>query len=49
MLQNKDYYRFNGSFTTPPCTEGVKWMVLKKPMSVSKAQVEQFMKSHETY
>ncbi len=44
MPKEKDYYRFNGSFTTPPCTEGVKWLVLKQPMSVSKAQVEQFFK-----
>ena len=42
MSEDKDYYRFNGSFTTPPCTEGVKWMVLKKPMSASKAQIKQF-------
>ena len=36
------YYRFNGSLTTPPCTEGVRWMVLKTPVTVSKAQVEHF-------
>jgi carbonic anhydrase len=42
MPEDKDYYRFNGSFTTPPCTEGVRWMVLKKPMSVSKEQIKQF-------
>lgn len=37
-----DYYRFNGSLTTPPCSEGVWWLVIKKPATVSKAQVEQF-------
>ena len=42
MPEDKDYYRFNGSFTTPPCTEGVKWFVLKKPMTVSKEQIKQF-------
>lgn len=42
MPEDKDYYRFNGSFTTPPCTEGVKWFVLKKPMSASKEQIKQF-------
>ncbi len=36
------YYRFNGSLTTPPCTEGVRWFVLEKPLTVSKEQVEQF-------
>jgi len=38
----KDYYRFNGSLTTPPCSEGVKWLVLSTPVSISKAQVEKF-------
>ncbi len=40
-----DYYRYNGSLTTPPCTEGVWWLVLKRPATVSKGQVEQFSKT----
>lgn len=39
---NKDYYRFNGSLTTPPCTEGVRWLVLKDPVEVSGGQVKAF-------
>jgi carbonic anhydrase len=42
---DRDYYRFNGSLTTPPCSEGVVWLVMKKPATVSKAQVEQFSKA----
>ena len=36
------YYQFMGSLTTPPCSEGVLWMVLKTPMTVSKAQLKLF-------
>lgn len=36
------YYRFNGSLTTPPCTQGVYWFVLKTPATVSRAQVTKF-------
>jgi carbonic anhydrase len=36
------YYRFSGSLTTPPCSEGVRWLVLKEPVSASKDQVEAF-------
>jgi len=42
---NKQYYRFNGSLTTPPCSEGVKWIVLGKHLKVSKAQIEKFSKA----
>ena len=41
----RDYYRFNGSLTTPPCTEGVRWLVMKQAATVSKEQVEQFRKT----
>ena len=36
------YYQFMGSLTTPPCTEGVLWMVLKQPMQLSKSQFRLF-------
>ncbi|WP_045399480.1 carbonic anhydrase [Vibrio campbellii] len=38
-----NYYRFNGSLTTPPCSEGVRWLVLKEVQTASSAQVKAFM------
>jgi len=38
------YYAFVGSLTTPPCSEGVRWQVLKDPVEISKAQLASFRK-----
>ena len=40
-----DYYRFNGSLTTPPCSEGVRWLVLKQPIVASQDQIEAMTKA----
>jgi carbonic anhydrase len=36
------YWRYNGSLTTPPCTEGVTWLVMNTPVEVSDAQIAAF-------
>ena len=36
------YFSYSGSLTTPPCSEGVRWSVLKTPMEISKAQIDTF-------
>ena len=35
-------WRYTGSLTTPPCTEGVSWAVMADPMTLSAAQIEAF-------
>ena len=36
------YYQFIGSLTTPPCSEGVLWMVLKQPVPIGRDQLRIF-------
>ena len=38
----REYYAYDGSLTTPPCSEGVKWHVLADPISVSAGQIAAF-------
>ena len=42
LPKDQRYYQFMGSLTTPPCTEGVLWMVLKTPVQISPAQYKLF-------
>jgi carbonic anhydrase len=38
----RDYYTFMGSMTTPPCQEGVLWIVMKEPVQASPQQMALF-------
>lgn len=44
LPKSRAYYRFNGSLTTPPCSEGVRWLVLKHPVTASAEQIAAFEK-----
>lgn len=37
---NRAYYKYSGSLTTPPCSEGVRWHVLTTPIEMSAEQIE---------
>lgn len=43
LPKDKSYYKFNGSLTTPPCSEGVRWLVFKNTLTVSTEQVKEFL------
>lgn len=40
----KGYYMYMGSLSAPPCTEGVTWFVLKRPLELSGKQIDAFAK-----
>ncbi len=44
LPEKHGYYSFEGSLTTPPCSEGVQWMVLKEPVKLSLQQIKAFRK-----
>ena len=41
---DKTFFTYAGSLTTPPCTEGITWYVLKAPIEMSQAQIAAYMK-----
>lgn len=42
LPEDRTSWRYAGSLTTPPCTEGVAWIVLTEPLTLSAAQIETF-------
>ena len=42
LAERRDYYTYMGSMSTPPCTEGVLWLVMKQPMQASPQQMALF-------
>src|SRR4051794_4146636 len=44
LPKSRAYYTFAGSLTTPPCSEGVRWLVLTAPVDLSASQVARFDK-----
>ncbi len=44
--KDKRFFRYNGSLTTEPFTEGVKWIVIKQPIQLAKIQIDSLIHVH---
>lgn len=44
LPKNKEYFHYNGSLTTPPCSENVSWFLLETPIEISEEQIKYFEK-----
>ena len=42
LPKDRTHYRYLGSLTTPPCSEGVRWVVMAEPVTVSDEDMAQF-------
>jgi carbonic anhydrase len=44
---DRGFYRFPGSLTTPNCNEPVQWYLMKNPIEMSEAQINQYRKYYQ--
>lgn len=47
LPDDRSAVRYKGSLTTPPCSETVNWLVVNKPITMSKAQLEAVKGLHD--
>ncbi len=47
LPRSLDFYRYQGSLTTPPCSEIVSWVVFCQPIPISEEQLNQFRKAND--
>jgi carbonic anhydrase len=43
LPNNRHHFSYHGSLTTPPCSEGAQWIVLKTPIEISQIQADRFV------
>jgi carbonic anhydrase len=44
VVDDSGWYTYNGSLTTPPCTEGIRWFVQASPIKIVQKQMQRFLK-----
>lgn len=44
LSEKPSFWRYEGSLTTPPCSEGVRWFVAEQTIPVGKSQVDHFVR-----
>jgi carbonic anhydrase len=42
LPDERSYFRYMGSLTTPPCTQGIVWTLFQQPIEASPEQIRQF-------
>jgi carbonic anhydrase len=47
LPSDRRYFTYMGSMTTPPCKEGVLWMVMKSPVAISSEQLAVFSRLYK--
>lgn len=47
LPRDKKYYTYTGSLTTPPCSQGLQWILFKEPVEISSAQAKAFEALYE--
>jgi carbonic anhydrase len=47
LPRNRQTFRYSGSLTTPPCTEGLRWVVLTTPVRLSGCQIAAFRAAYD--
>lgn len=45
IIKNSSSFFYEGSFTSPPCKEGVKWYIMKEPQYLGRDQLNYLIKS----